>query len=292
MGRLSARSADRCPTGSVLSLEQWSLVGNTAVIASPILNGPYDPPERHFELGPGGPTGEILAGRRPSESFIPVPPARKGRKAGDQEALDFDVTHERRDRNTLINKIRREVNLWRSRRYDRVTPYSRKLLEHWADPTSEDRVLFCQREAAETAVFLAEVAGRHGYPDFRRRLDEANGPHNDGLPRVALKMATGSGKAVVMAMLIAWQTIKQGLRAERRPLRQAVPGGHAGHHDPGPAAGPAAERTGELFTANVTSSRPTYGRPSTRPSSRAVERADAPSPAPAAVLRELHCKVR
>ena len=33
--------------------------------------------------------------------------------------------------------------------------------------------------------------------------------HNDGLPRVALKMATGTGKTVVMAMLIAWQTINK-----------------------------------------------------------------------------------
>lgn len=185
-----------------------SLVGDTAVIANPILNGPYDPPERHFEIGPSGPTGEVLAGRRPSESFIPVPPPRKGRKgAAQQAALDFDVTHERRDRNTLINDIRRQVELWRGRRYQGVTPYSRKLLEHWADETREDRVLFCQREAAETAIFLAEVAGRHGYPDFRRRVDGENALHNDGLPRVDLKMATGSGKTVVMAMLIAWQTI-------------------------------------------------------------------------------------
>jgi len=31
--------------------------------------------------------------------------------------------------------------------------------------------------------------------------------HNSGLPRTALKMATGSGKTVVVAMLIAWQTL-------------------------------------------------------------------------------------
>ena len=77
---------------------------------------------------------------------------------------------------------------------------------HWADPKRENRVLFCQREAAETAIFLAEVAGRHGEPDFRTRLEPLNTEHNDGLPRVALKMATGTGKTVVMAMLIAWHT--------------------------------------------------------------------------------------
>ena len=67
-------------------------------------------------------------------------------------------------------------------------------------------MLFCQREAAETAIYLAEVAGRHGEPDFRTRLEPFNAEHNDGLPRVALKMATGTGKTIVMAMLIAWHT--------------------------------------------------------------------------------------
>ena len=67
-------------------------------------------------------------------------------------------------------------------------------------------MLFCQREAAETAIFLTEVAGRHGYADWRRQVDEHNAEHNRGLPRLALKMATGSGKTVVMAMLIAWHT--------------------------------------------------------------------------------------
>jgi hypothetical protein len=66
-------------------------------------------------------------------------------------------------------------------------------------------VLFCQREAAETAIFLAEVAGRHGTADYRRRLEPEDPLHNDGLPRVALKMATGTGKTVVISMIIAWQ---------------------------------------------------------------------------------------
>jgi type III restriction enzyme len=126
-----------------------------------------------------------------------------------QNALDFDHTGERRERNSLINELRREVDRWRQHGYERVTPITRKLLEHWSDPNREDRVLFCQREAAETAIFLAEVAGRHGYADWRRRLAEQNEIHNTGLPRVALKMATGSGKTVVIAMLIAWQALNK-----------------------------------------------------------------------------------
>lgn len=183
----------------------------TGDLSDPVLNGPYDPPERYFEIGPDGPTGVVKPGRRPSESWVPIPATRKGRASGQgvQESLDFDATGERREINTLINDIRREVERWRAS-YLGVTPITRKLLQHWSDPArGEDRVLFCQREAVETAIFLAEVAGRgsHSGADWRRRLDEHNAIHNARLPRTALKMATGSGKTVVMAMLIAWQTL-------------------------------------------------------------------------------------
>jgi type III restriction enzyme len=174
-------------------------------IDNPILNSPYDPPAAHFELGPDGPTGTVLEGRRPSESFIPVPPARKGREQG---TLDFDPTGERREQNSLINDIRFEVERWRARGHPGATPITRKLVHHWSakPPERDEPAFFCQREAAETAIFLAEVAGRHGYADYRTRIDPENATHNGGLPRVALKMATGTGKTVLMGMLIAWQT--------------------------------------------------------------------------------------
>ena len=182
-------------------------------LANPILNSPYELPTRYFELGPNGPTGRILDGRRPSESFIPVAPVRKGRakKPGDRPVQEvLTLTHEQVVRNPLIDRLRQEVALWRNRRYDGVTPVTRKLLEHWADPARDNRVLFAQREAAETAIFLAEVSGRRqGYHDWRTTLDEQNDEHNAGLPRIALKMATGSGKTVVMAMLIAWHTLNK-----------------------------------------------------------------------------------
>ena len=179
-------------------------------LSNPILNSPYEAPGRHFALGPNGPTGEILPGRRPSESFIPVPVSKKkrGPKGApvEQASLDlFDTTGERREVNSLINDMRQRVELWRGRGYPHVTAISRKLMQHWADPTREERVLFCQREAAETAIYLAEVAGRHGEPDFRTRVDPENDLHNNGLPRIGLKMATGTGKTIVMCMLIAWQ---------------------------------------------------------------------------------------
>ena len=181
------------------------------VIDNPVINSPFEAPHRYFEIGPHGPTGEVRSGRRPSESFVPIAAARKGAgiDGGVQELLEFDDTGERRERNTLINNLRREVSAWRQSGYQRVTPTTRNLLLHWADDSREDRMLFCQREAAETAVFLAEVAGRDRFTDWRRLLAAENETHNAGLPRVALKMATGSGKTVVMAMLIAWQTLNK-----------------------------------------------------------------------------------
>jgi type III restriction enzyme len=180
-------------------------------IANPIICSPYDPPGEHFELGPHGPTGKLLSGRRPSESFIPVPLPKKGRKESVQEALDFDATGERRERNTFVNDVRFEVDRWRARNYPGVTPITRKLLNYWSarPPGREEPVFFCQREAVETAIYLAEVAGRHGERDFRDLLLTHNDQHNGGLPRVGLKMATGTGKTVVMAMLIAWQTLNK-----------------------------------------------------------------------------------
>lgn len=182
-------------------------------LANPVLNGPFDPPSRYFEIGLKGPTGIILNGRRPSESFIPVPQTKKrGKKAlaDIQDALDFDLTHERVEKNTLINDLRRAVDQWRAGGYQGATPITRKLLLRWADPTRENRVLFCQREAAETAIYIAEIAGRQASAsDWRIRVDDANAEHNDGLPRLALKMATGSGKTIVMAMLIAWNTLNK-----------------------------------------------------------------------------------
>ncbi|HWC48159.1 MAG TPA: DEAD/DEAH box helicase family protein [Solirubrobacterales bacterium] len=184
--------------------------GGDADLSNPILNSPFEPPERHFVLGERGPTGEVREGRRPSESFIPVPKPSKG--SNEQQALDFDPTGERLEQNSLINDVRVEVERWRAHNWNGVTPYTRKLLTHWAPgPHRDDPVFFCQREAAETAIFLAEVAGRHGTADYRRRLEPVNAEHNSGLPRVGLKMATGTGKTVVMAMVIAWQTINKAM---------------------------------------------------------------------------------
>lgn len=121
-----------------------------AGVANPISNGPYDPPSLHYGIGRHERTDEVKEGCRPSESFIPIAASRKGKVGTDgliQTALDFDATGERRERNTFVNDLRKEVARWRQREYERVTPTSRKLLQYWADDErGDERGLLCRRE--------------------------------------------------------------------------------------------------------------------------------------------------
>ena len=98
----------------------------------------------------------------------------------------------------------------------RVTPETARLLRHWRSHHFGDiRPFFCQVEAVETLIWLAEVAPQLGREERKilDDLEQASEEANPGLARLALKLATGAGKTTVMAMLIAWQTVN----AVRRP---------------------------------------------------------------------------
>ena len=177
------------------------------IIDNPIINSPYRAPEQYFRFDDDGITNEKVPGRRPSQYFIPVP---RPRKRGQQIELEFaEFTADKIRQNDFVNQVRDRVGIWRKRRYPHVTPTTRRLLEHWTDPERDNPILFAQREAAETAIYLAESAQKAGDAWIRNQLNETNTACNLGLHRVALKMATGSGKTVVMAMLIAWQTLNK-----------------------------------------------------------------------------------
>ncbi len=178
-------------------------------ITNPVINGPYDEPRRHFKFDEDGITDEILEGRRRSEYFVPVP---QTKKRGAQLQFDVEWTVNRIQPNDFVNQVRARVDLWRKRGYPHVTPTTLRLLGYWADEQRENRVLFAQREAAETAIYLVEAAQKDGQGWMLGQLGEKNEEYNAGLPRVALKMATGSGKTVVMAMLIAWQVLNKSAR--------------------------------------------------------------------------------
>jgi type III restriction enzyme len=83
------------------------------------------------------------------------------------------------------------------------------LLDYWRNPERDKKLFFCQIEAAETAIYITEVANKYGDTWVENHLRQANADANPLLYRVAFKMATGTGKTVVMAMLIAWQALNK-----------------------------------------------------------------------------------
>ena len=184
----------------------------------PILNSPYEYPARHWELDENRqPTNHIVDRRRTVSFITPIPAARKQRTAQRELGVDdargtADEDGQQYELMRMIESVRHSVNEWRRlpRAQWRVTPETARLLHHWRHHQFSDiRPFFCQVEAVETAIWLTEVAagaGRDGR-QFVQRLQEANDQANPGLPRLALKLATGAGKTTVMAMLIAWQTV-------------------------------------------------------------------------------------
>lgn len=95
---------------------------------------------------------------------------------------------------------------------------TRRLLEWWFERSQERmanarRFFFCQREAIETVIYLYEVQ--------RQRRMPGTGSHI----RYALKPATGTGKTLVMGLLITWFTLHR-QRVSGSPLSSnfLVPG--------------------------------------------------------------------
>jgi type III restriction enzyme len=182
---------------------------------NPIINSPFDKPQRHFELDDEGqPTGKKLPGRRESVQVVPVPAARRRGPRQRELALEEETTS-----NTLVNAIRIEVDQWRDLPPSQwgVTPETQRLLLHWRDPTRERKQFFCQREAIETLIWLTEVAPKK----FSEDINNANAEANPGLYRLACKMATGAGKTSVMAMIIAWQAVNKARHPDSKKFSDA-----------------------------------------------------------------------
>ena len=191
---------------------------------NPILNTPFAPPEKHWLLDDSGtPTGETVEQRRRSEYIVAV--ATPKRKRGGQEELILDdtATNERHP-NDRINAIRAEIDQWRGLPEASwgVTYETARLLKHWRATDRERPLFFCQTEAAETIIWLTEVAPKN--PVHARHVEyfrEKSEVANPGLFRLAMKLATGAGKTTVMAMLIAWQAINKARRPQSKTFTDA-----------------------------------------------------------------------
>jgi type III restriction enzyme len=157
-----------------------------------IINSPYEEPTTHWAYHRATRFFTRKEGRRPA-GYIRASP---GSQAFDDPGVFRELP--------LVNRIRPRVKAWREGGYLGASGITRRLLEHWRDLEERDfrRFFFCQLEAIETLIWLAEA------PPAERQGIVIPG---DGGPftRLCSKMATGTGKTIVMTMLIAWQTLNK-----------------------------------------------------------------------------------
>lgn len=170
-------------------------------VDEPIINSPFEEPTHYwvYDAFTGQPAK--VPGRRPAHYYF----RSRRRVTAAQTSLFAD---EEMVALESVNKIRAQVKKWRKGGYKNAGHITRQLLRHWTNPDRERKLFFCQLEAAETIIWLNEIhkSGQHGIwiPE-----DESLEEGFEDLKRQCLKMATGSGKTVVMAMLIAWNILNK-----------------------------------------------------------------------------------
>jgi len=179
-------------------------------VSEPILNGPYDEPARHWRIVEGEPPRQE-PGRRPAAYYY-RPPGPVSETNGDALGTLIELK--------WVNRLRRRLAEWRDAGRPGLTRTTLELIEYWTREGRQHRLFFAQREAAETIIFLTEAR-----TDFRQGIDiPVDEPSEDrraagysAFRRLACKMATGSGKTTVMAMLAAWSILnKVGNRGDSR----------------------------------------------------------------------------
>ncbi len=160
-----------------------------------IINSPYEEPKHYWSYDRENRTFSLKEGRRPAGYVI----ASGGSKAFDDPGIFIEIP--------IVNQIRPRIKAWRghpTNPYAGVTGITKRLLEHWHNLEEREyrRFFFCQLEAIETLIWLTEA------PDAEKVGIEI--PSDGGeFKRICSKMATGSGKTIVMAMLIAWQVLNK-----------------------------------------------------------------------------------
>lgn len=157
-----------------------------------IINSPYVEPRQHWKYDSTSKTFSIREGRRPAGYII----ASERNRSYDDPGTFVELP--------LVNKIRPRVVEWRNSGYEGATSISKRLLEYWCDRADGklQRFFYCQLEAIETLIWLVEA------PDSWKVGVEI--PSDGGsFRRLCSKMATGSGKTLVMGMVASWQILNK-----------------------------------------------------------------------------------
>lgn len=164
----------------------------TATIDQLIISSPYEEPKEHWKYHRETRVFTREPGRRPA-GYVK---ASEASRSFDDPGIFVPLP--------LVNQIRPRVTAWRESGYPGATGITKRLLEHWRDPEQREnkRFFFCQLEAIETLIWLAEA------PESERVGIKVPGDGGE-FTRQCAKMATGSGKTILMAMLIAWQVLNK-----------------------------------------------------------------------------------
>ena len=157
-----------------------------------IVNSPYEEPAKHWQYDRVTRSFDLAEGRRPAGYVV----ASQDSKAFDDPGVFVEIP--------LVNQVRSRVEAWREAEYPGVTGMTKRLLAHWTDPEEFDsrRFFFCQLEAVETLIWLIEAPAAE---KVGVQIPSAGGAFR----RLCAKMATGSGKTVVMAMVAAWHILNK-----------------------------------------------------------------------------------
>ncbi len=155
-----------------------------------IINSPYEKPSKHLKFNRNELKFELVEGRRPAGYTIASEQSEKFNDPGFFVELP------------MVNKIRERVDKWRDSDYPGVTKVTKELLDYWKRPDRDRKLFFCQLEAIETLMWFVEAS------DAEKQGITIEGDGGD-IERLCSKMATGTGKTVVMGMLIAWQLINK-----------------------------------------------------------------------------------
>lgn len=175
----------------------------TPEVPQPILNSPFAEPREHWFIEEGK-APERRPGRRPAGYFYRDPGTSTGESEGDARGVWVELA--------LVNMIRERVASWREAGYPGVTRTTLDLLQYWQREGRQKRLFFAQIEAVETLIFLREAR-----QDFLQGIAiPTDEPSEDrkaygftAFERIACKMATGSGKTMVMGMLAAWSILNK-----------------------------------------------------------------------------------
>ena len=215
-------------------------------VDKPIICSPYDEPNDHWVYDTQTGDASRAGFRRPASYWY------KTERTGSAQQTLF--AEEERDDLPLVNLLREDVRRWRDADYRGASNVTKELLRFWSNPKRSRRLFFCQRESVETIIYLAELripgkSTRTGFRNFAltdsnlakmlkgekpsleqlvtsdffpKLIDPAADSSLMPLRRMGCKMATGSGKTVVMAMLISWAFCNRGVNRASTEFPNAV----------------------------------------------------------------------